>query len=188
MYISHSHTFTYGWQYFSFKNVVSSMFWNIIIWLISSMWYFSSSMLSTSSIFWFSFTKFNFIHVIDFMNVIHIIWLICMSSISTSCSLWSLSLWKFKLIHVIYFIHMVDPCCHISHLIHEHNSIYLSSSFQMTTHMCGKHQTCKMQLIWISIHKKKFHYYDTSHPSMEIIYLWSIPFMNEFSCIPYILF
>ncbi len=87
MYISHSHTFTYGWRYFSFKNVFSSMFWNFIIWLISSMWYFSSSMLSTSTIFWLSFKKFNFIHVIGFMNVIHIIWLIYMSSISSSCSL-----------------------------------------------------------------------------------------------------
>ncbi len=33
--------------------------------------------------------------------------------------------------------------------------------------MCGKFQTCRMRLIWISIHKKKFHQCDTSHPSMD---------------------
>ncbi len=37
----------------------------------------------------------------------------------------------------------------------------------MTNDMCGKFQTCRMRLIWISIHKKKFHQCDTSHPSMD---------------------
>ncbi len=37
----------------------------------------------------------------------------------------------------------------------------------MINDMCGKLQTCRTRLIWIPIHKKKFHQRETSHPSMD---------------------
>ncbi len=48
----------------------------------------------------------------------------------------------------------------------------------MTNYVCGKLQTCRMRVIWISIHKKKFHQYDTSHPSIDN-YIFVINFIYE---------